>query len=454
MKLRIFLFTLITCLMLVLVGCGGETVMDNEVTVDTDTPKTSEDLKSIRDSIGKADNVTRSSGVNEKELLAILNERNDFFSCFAPNAGFVASSIQINNRNTEKKETDEIYATITSVNEYSSYTAEFYLLLTYYDEGGWRLEYLMPNDDGVYQINYWPQEEDLNTVWANKYSEMYDNGIVAKIEVEDTGNDYMMYLVTYYREGPISLEFAWAEVLFRFENGLWTTASMSYPTTHVWRPKTNAVCGTYLSTVINDNNMSVWLLNLHTDGEDDTKLRASLYEYIIDTSEYSVYFTKRIDKLVSLNLNSIVLDNSTLYYNNGDWYHSAERIDTSNDSLSEADACTMIQQLAEDNGFPYWPDFESAKQVQQQENLQALDRSVDLTSYRKACVDYYSQLGLVFPADLDPCMYEFYMGESVYELSELGLDDFFEIMDNKPNPLDYMDSSTYNQLTQIYYYNS
>lgn len=448
MKLRKYFCALIICAMLVLVGCGGETVVDNEVAFDTDTPKTSEDLANIRDSIGKADKVTRSSGMNEKELLAILNESNDFFSCFAPNAGFVASSIQINNRNTEKKETDEIYATITSVNEYSSYTAEFYLLLTYYDEGGWRLEFLMPNDDGVYQINYWPQEEDLNTIWVDKYAEMYDNGIVTETKVEDTGNDYMMYLVTYYREGAISLEFAWAEVLFRFENGLWTTSSMSYPANHVLRPKTNTVCGTYLSTVFDDNNMHVWLLNLYTDGEDDTKVWSNFYEYILDTGSYSVNFTKYVDKLASFGLESIRINNMTLYYNDGDWLHNAKQIDTSNISLSETDACAMIQQLAEDNGFPYWADSESAKQAQQQESLKELERSVDLTSYRKACVDYYGQLGLTFPADLDPCMYEFYLG---HELSERSFDDYLEIFHNRPDPLDYMDSHDYGQLYYIYY---
>lgn len=452
MKLRYrFFVILVAYVMLVLAGCGGETAMDNEAIVDTNTPKTSEDLANIRDSIGKADKVTRSSGVNEKELLAILNESNDFFSYFAPNAGFVASSIQINNRNTEKKETDEIYATVTSVNEYSSYTAEFYFLLSYYNEGGWRLEFLMPNGDGVYQINYWPQETDLNTVWTNKYAEMYHNGIVTEAEVEDTGNDYMIYLVTYYREGAISLEFAWAEVLFRFENGLWTTSSMSYPTEHVWRPKTDSVCGTYLSTIIDDDNMNVWLLNLYTDGNDDTKLRANLYEYIVFINPYSVGFTKHMDRPVSLDLNSIVLNNSTLYYNNGDWRHYAKQIDTSNNSLSEADACTMIQQLVEDNGFPYWTDSESAQQAQRQKDLQDLEQSADLTSYRKACIDYYGQLGLEFPVDLDPCMYEFYLEESAYELFDVRLDDFFEIMDNKPNPLDYMDSFIYNHLNYIYY---
>lgn len=451
MKLRKCFFALIICVMFVLAGCGGETVVDNEVTVDTDTPKSSEDLANIRDNIGKAAKVTRSSGVNEKELLAILNESSDFFSCFAPNAGFVASSIQINNRNTEKKETDEIYATITSVNEYSSYTAEFYLLLTYYDEGGWRLEFLTPNNDGVYQINYWPQEEDLNAVWTNKYAEMYNNGIVAKAEVEDTGNDYMMYLVTYYREGAISLEFAWAEVLFRFENGLWTTSSMSYPTSHVWRPKTDTVCGTYLSTVIHDSDMNVWILNLYTDGKDGTTLLANLYEYIIDTNEYSVYYTKRIDKPVSLNLYSIGIENSTFDYNDGDWHHNAKQIDTSNTSLSETDARTMIQQMVEDNGFPYWTDYESAKQAKRQEGFQDLEQTVDFTSYRKACIDYYGRLELTFPADLDPCMYEFYLDESLYELPGLELNDFYEIMNNKPNPLDYMDSSIYEQLSRIYY---
>lgn len=385
--------------------------------------------------------------MNETELLANLNGTDAFFEWFAPGAGFVAASIQINQRNTIKRDSDEIYATVTSINEYSSYTAEFYLCYQYYQEGGWRLETLYQSSDGMYSITYWPQEEDLNAVWDSKYAEIYNGGVVAACEVEETGNDYIMYLVTYYCESEFSVEFAWAEVRFRFENGLWTTASMSYPTNHVWKLKTDAVCGTYLATAQDAGNMHIWLLNLHTDGSDDTKLRIDLYEYMVDTKAYTVNYTIDADKAVSFDLGAVHTGSTTLYYNNGDWRNGAKRISTSNVALTEADAHIMIQQLAEENGFPYWTDWESAKRAQKQEDLQNLEQTVDLTAYRKACTAYYGQLGVSFPADLDPCMYRFYLEQS----DQFTADEYYRIMESAPDPLDYMDSSTYDWLTYIYY---
>lgn len=292
MKIKSIILLYAVYLLLTLVSCGGSS---EPPSVETDTPKTAEELSSIREQIGEAEPVTRSSGMNETELLADLNRNAGFFEWFAPDAGFVAASIQINQRNTAKKESDEIYAIVTSVNEYSSYTAEFYLYYQYYTEGGWRLEILYQSGEGMYLINYWPKEEDLNTVWDNKYAEIYNDGAVAACEVEETGNNYIMYLVTYYCDSGFSIEFAWAEVLFRFENGLWTTTSMSYPTNHVWKVKMDAV-GTYHSIGINEDSMWVWLLNLHTDGTDDTKLRIDLYEYTVDTKAYTVNYTTYVDR--------------------------------------------------------------------------------------------------------------------------------------------------------------
>lgn len=442
MKQKVIVLSYAVYLLMTLVSCGGSELPS----VETDTPKTAEELSDLREQIGETKPVTRSSGMNEAELLANLNGTDAFFEWFAPDAGFVAASIQINQRNTIKRDSDEIYATVTSINEYSSYTTEFYLCYQYYQEGGWRLETLYQSSDGMYSITYWPQEEDLNAVWDNKYAEIYNNGVVAACEVEETGNNYIMYLVTYYCDSGFSIEFAWAEVLFRFENGLWTTTSMSYPTNHVWKVKMDAV-GTYRAIGINEDNMWVWLLNLHTDGTDDTKLRIDLYEYTINPKTYTVTYTTYVDKAVSFDLGSIHAGNTILYYNDGDWRNGAKQISTSNVTLTEADAHSMIQQLVEENGFPYWADWESAKQVQRKEELQDLEQTVDLTAYRQVCTAYYGQLGISFPADLDPCMYKFYLEQS----DQLTADEYYRIMENAPNPLDYMDSSTYDWLTYIYY---
>ena len=292
MKTKFALIMYALCLVMVLASCSSSNDLP---AVDTDIPKNSEDLASIRDNIGEAVEVTRSSGMNEKELLAAINESSDFFTWFALDAGFVASSIQINQRNTEKKESDEIYATVTSVNEYSSYTAEFNLYLKYYKEGGWRLESVIQNDTGMYQINYWPQEKDLNAIWGSKYAEIYNNGVIAQSEVEDRGNDYIIYLVTYYCEGEFAVEFAWAEVRFRFEDGLWIADSMGYPAAHVFKiHNRDAICGTYILKNIYDNGLNITLVNLYTNesnNTDDPDLRIDWYEYFVDTDSYSADFT-------------------------------------------------------------------------------------------------------------------------------------------------------------------
>ena len=93
MKTKYALLMYALCLVMVLASCGSSNDLP---AVDTDTPKTSEDLASIRDNIGDAVEVTRSSGMNEKELLAAINESSDFFTWFDPDSGFVASSIKIN----------------------------------------------------------------------------------------------------------------------------------------------------------------------------------------------------------------------------------------------------------------------------------------------------------------------------------------------------------------------
>lgn len=436
------------CLVMVLASCGSSNDLP---AVDTDTPKNSEDLASIRDNIGEAVEVTRSSGMNEKELLAAINESSDFFTWFSPNAGFVASSIQINQRNTEKKESDEIYATITSVNEYSSYTAEFYFYLRYYQEGGWRLELISQNEAGMYQINYWPQEEDLNSVWDNKYAEVYNNGVLAQSEVEDTGNDYIIYLVTYYCESEFAAEFAWAEVRFRFEDGLWTDDSMGYPAAHVFKLyNSDALCGKYLLKDIYDNGMHITLANLYTinsDNTNDPNLRIDWYDYYVDADSYSADFTAYENRNASFDLNSIRMDNITLYYNDGTLTYGLRVLepfeDTSNAPLTETDARSIIQQIVEDNGFPYWSDYESAQRAQGQEDLQSLEQDVDLTLYRQACIDYYGQFNITFPDNLDPCMYELYLTDS-------GTDQYWQITNDAPYPLDYMDLDTYYLLVDIY----
>lgn len=452
MKTKFAFVVYAICLVSVLVSCGSSSDLP---AVDTDTPKTSEELKSIRDSIGDIGEVTRSSGMNEQELLATINKSNDFFTWFAPDAGFVASSLQINQRSTEKKESDEIYAIVTSVNEYSSYTAEFYLYLEYYKEGGWRLESIMQNDAGVYQINYWPQEEDLYAVWDNHYTEMYNNGAISTYEVEKTGDDYITYLVTYYRSSELALEFAWAEVQFRFENGLWTTNSMGYPAGHVFKLyNRDALCGKYLLKDIYDDGMHITLVNLYTvdsDNTNDPDLRIDWYEYFVDTESYDAGFTARKNRDASFDLNSIRADNTTLYYNDGILSYGFQPLEplgeASNAPLAEDGARATIQQLVEDNGFPYWADYESAQRAQGQNHLQDLNQDVDLTPYRQACIDYYGQFNLPFPDDLDPCMYIFYIDT----LDTLDTDQYIEIADNAPDPLDYMDSSTYTLLSYSYY---
>lgn len=457
MKTKYALLMYALCLVMVLASCGSSNDLP---AVDTDTPKTSEDLASIRDNIGDAVEVTRSSGMNEKELLAAINESSDFFTWFAPDAGFVASSLEINQRDTEKKGSDEIYATVTSINEYSSYAAEFYLYLKYYKEGGWRLESITQNDTGIYQINYWPQEEDLYAVWDNHYTEMYNNGVISACEVENTGDDYITYLVTYYRSSELAFEFAWAEVQFRFESGLWTTVSMGYPAAHVFKLyDSNALCHTYLIKDTHDDGMNVTLINLYTDESSDTRstdLRADWYEYYVDTASYYADFTAYENRGASFSLNSISIPfggyHKTLYYDDGslrnDTYALLERIgDTSNTPLSKTDAQAMIQQLVEANGFPYWTDYESAQRAQGQDRLQDLNQNVDLTPYRQVCIEYYGQFDLTFPDDLDPCMYQFYINT----MDGLDEDMRIEITDNAPYPLDYMDSSVYDWLSYAYY---
>ena len=94
--------------------------------------------------------------------------------------------------------------------------------------------------------------------------------------------------------------------------------------------------------------------------------------------------------------------------------------------------------------FPIGAIYESAQRAQEQDSIQKLEQGVDLTLYRQACIDYYGQFDITFPDNLDPCMYELY-------LTNLGTDQYWQITNDGPYPLDYMDLDAYYWLVDISY---
>lgn len=416
---RLIMGVLILCIFFTFSSCGSDGQLPY---VDLDTPKTTDDLDNIREQIGAAEPVTRGSGLNEQEILASINNCESFFECFAPDAGFVAASIQINQRDTQRQESDEIYANITAINEFSSFTAEFYLYYEYYREGGWRLEALRQNSDGTYYINYWPQEEDLYTVWADTYCEIYDNGIIESCNIESSGNDYVMFLVEYSHSSEIASKYQKVEIRFGFDGGLWTTASMPYPSDPVLELNSDFVRGIYVGARVTDKSLSVAIFNIYTCPPDSliaqfSDVQIDLYEYYVDTGSYQANFDSSPNRAPFFNLYSIGTKNDEMILQPDGTFRydgiSMERINSDLDiAFTEEDACSLIQEIVEDNGFPFW-DSTSAQaapyKAAYQSGLEELNQLANVVVYRQACIELYNDVELEFPDDLDPCMYNMYL---------------------------------------------
>ena len=465
MKLKIAVWICIILLVTELSACANtdEAPLPD---IDTNTPKSSEELADILDQIGNSEEVTRSSGMNAQELLADLNSRDEFFAEFSPNAGFVAADIQINQRNTEKKQSDEIYADITSVNEFSSFIAEFYLHYTYYSTGGWRLDTVRQNRDGVYYITYWPDEADLRQVWDDTYSEIYDGGTIETCEIESTGTDYVMFLVNFSNSSAIATRYQKTEVRFGFADGLWTTASMLYPGEFEagdprWVLHSDAVQGLYLGITSDDDSIQVIIENFYTSDSSDANLHQAglsvdIYEYSANQKDFQTNYSGSVARSVDFDFDTVeggYTPGSKMRLTDGTWYNGGikmERMAEFPDApLTEDSARSLIQQIVEERGFEYWENYEAAQRANGQAKVDAIQDSwqevlqnESVMAYQQACINYYSQVDFIFPEDLDPCMYTLYITETNEFLIQRGGSPSLEYGFGEPNEEFWMEFLT------------
>lgn len=371
-----------------LTGCGGS---DTSRSPNVDAKSSTSQIES---------KAVKGSDMSESAILADLNTHQEFFDYFGPSAGYVADSLEINQRTTEKDMSDTIYANVTAVNDVSSYTAEFHMHYTYYEQGGWRLDLLEQSGDGTYYISFWPDETDARSVWESNYAERFcdddDNGaydyVLDKCETASSGDNYVTFLVTCGSIGHVHTKYEMAQIDFQFMEGQWTHSAAYYPIEPVWK-LSDGIEGMFLQTLIDDDGVeddgiAVFIGNIyyHNSG-----IYGDWYKYIIYGDQLVIDSQTMLPCTLGLDFLRFYNSSNELVYRDGAGLTCTAvqapveyQSKNFNTPLSEEDAKRIIKDLVEEAGFTYWEnqeDFWVAKTSdREQETPNQSEPSLDTAS--------------------------------------------------------------------------